>query len=234
MAYDGSKPANGSNLVSSEIRENFRALKEDGIVVVGDAAVARAQLKTSTGYITSTLGGGDVITITLADYSFFPNFADSSGQKSDPTYKVTLETYYAASNPNSQIGKLLLRAGASSHTLYINYRYITASKGFQGCVLDLPNGNQVFYEFEDAPPDFEKIFTEMADDNNANGLSILHDTEEYDIERKKSLGKFLEKIKTNSGEDYERYMKFYNDEIKRKTSDKFQRGGSINGKNRLG
>jgi hypothetical protein len=65
-------------------------------------------------------------------------------------------------------------------------------------------------------------------------LSILHDTEEYDIERKKSLGKFLEKIKTNSGEDYERYMKFYNDEIKRKTSDKFQRGGSINGENRLG
>lgn len=74
----------------------------------------------------------------------------------------------------------------------------------------------------------------MADDNKAKGLSILHDTEEYDIERKKSLGKFLEKIKTNSGEDYERYMKFYNDEIKRKTSDKFQRGGSINGKDRLG
>jgi len=229
MAYDGSKPANGSNLVSSEIRENFRALKEDGIVVVGGAAVARAQLKTSTGYITSTLGGGEVIAIALADYSFFPNFADSNA-----THKVTLETYYAASNPNSQIGKLLLHAGTGSHTLYINYRYITASKGFQGCVLDLPNGNQVFYEFEDAPPDFEKIFTEMADDNKAKGLSILHDTEEYDIERKKSLGKFLEKIKTNSGEDYERYMKFYNDEIKRKTSDKFQRGGSINGKNRLG
>ena len=32
MAYDGSKPANGSNLVSSEIRENFRALKEDGMI----------------------------------------------------------------------------------------------------------------------------------------------------------------------------------------------------------
>ena len=229
MAYDGSKPANGSNLVSSEIRENFRALKEDGIVVVGGAAVARAQLKTSTGYITASLGGGDTLSITLSDYSFFPNFADSNA-----TYKVTLETCYSASNPNSQIGALLLRAGTGSHTLYINYRYITASKGFQGCVFDLPNGNQAFYEFEDAPPDYEKIFTEMADDNKAKGLSILHDTEEYDVERKKSLEKFLEKIKTNSGEDYERYMKFYNDEIKRKTSDKFQRGGSINGKNRLG
>jgi len=229
MAYDGTKPATGSSLVSSEIRENFRALKEDGIVVVGGAAVARAQLKTSTGYITSTLAGGDTITITLSDYSFFPNFADSND-----TYKVTLETYYAASNPNSQIGKLLLRAGQGSHTLFINYRYITASKGFQGCVLDLPNGNQVFYEFEDAPPDYEKIFTEMADDNKAKGLSILHDTEEYDVERKKSLEKFLEKIKTSSGEDYERYMKFYNDEIKRKTSDKYKKEEKINVKNRLG
>lgn len=32
MAYDSSKPANGGSLVSADIRENFRALKEDGIV----------------------------------------------------------------------------------------------------------------------------------------------------------------------------------------------------------
>ena len=32
MAYDSSKPANGGSLVSADIRENFRALKEDGIM----------------------------------------------------------------------------------------------------------------------------------------------------------------------------------------------------------
>jgi hypothetical protein len=32
MAYDGTRPANNSSLVSADIRENFRALKDDGIV----------------------------------------------------------------------------------------------------------------------------------------------------------------------------------------------------------
>lgn len=32
MAYDGTKPVTGSSLVSADMRENFRALKEDGIV----------------------------------------------------------------------------------------------------------------------------------------------------------------------------------------------------------
>ena len=33
MAYDSTKPATGGSLVSADIRENFRALKEDGIVL---------------------------------------------------------------------------------------------------------------------------------------------------------------------------------------------------------
>ena len=32
MAYDATKPATGGFLVSADIRENFRALKEVGIV----------------------------------------------------------------------------------------------------------------------------------------------------------------------------------------------------------
>ena len=36
MAYDATKPATGGFLVSADIRENFRALKEDGIVLAGD------------------------------------------------------------------------------------------------------------------------------------------------------------------------------------------------------
>ena len=33
MAYDSTKPATGGSLVAADIRENFRALKEDGIVL---------------------------------------------------------------------------------------------------------------------------------------------------------------------------------------------------------
>ena len=33
MAYDSTKPVTGGSLVAADIRENFRALKEDGIVV---------------------------------------------------------------------------------------------------------------------------------------------------------------------------------------------------------
>ena len=36
MAYDSTKPATGGSLVSADIREDFRALKEDGIVLAGD------------------------------------------------------------------------------------------------------------------------------------------------------------------------------------------------------
>ena len=32
MAYDSTKPATGGSLVAADIRENFRALKEDDIV----------------------------------------------------------------------------------------------------------------------------------------------------------------------------------------------------------
>ena len=35
MAYDKTKPADGSDLVASEIRENFRALIEDDITIEG-------------------------------------------------------------------------------------------------------------------------------------------------------------------------------------------------------
>ncbi len=35
MAYDSTKPVTGGSLVAADIRENFRALKEDGIVAIG-------------------------------------------------------------------------------------------------------------------------------------------------------------------------------------------------------
>jgi len=60
MAYSSTKPANGTSLVSADIRENFRALKEDDIVegvanngivtaMIANANVTQAKLKTSQG-----------------------------------------------------------------------------------------------------------------------------------------------------------------------------------------
>lgn len=57
MAYDSSKPANGGSLVSADIRENFRALKEDGIVVAADLVAAKKDPVAGTAGL-RTLGTG--------------------------------------------------------------------------------------------------------------------------------------------------------------------------------
>ena len=57
MAYDSSKPANGGSLVSADIRENFRALKEDGIVVAADLVAAKKDPIAGTAGL-RTLGTG--------------------------------------------------------------------------------------------------------------------------------------------------------------------------------
>ena len=57
MAYDSSKPANGGSLVSADIRENFRALKEDGIVVAADLVAAKKDPVAETAGL-RTLGTG--------------------------------------------------------------------------------------------------------------------------------------------------------------------------------
>ena len=92
MAYSSTKPANGTSLVSADMRENFRALKEDEIVtadgvkalgitegMLAAASVSQAKLKTSQGSVSSwgmnrTLPGGE--------YGFYPQFkmADTTSQ----------------------------------------------------------------------------------------------------------------------------------------------------------
>lgn len=57
MAYDSSKPANGGSLVSADIRENFRALKEDGIVIAADLVAAKKDPVAGTAGL-RTLGTG--------------------------------------------------------------------------------------------------------------------------------------------------------------------------------
>ena len=57
MAYDSTKPATGGFLVSADIRENFRALKEDGIVLAGDLVSTLKDPAASTAGL-RTLGTG--------------------------------------------------------------------------------------------------------------------------------------------------------------------------------
>ena len=57
MAYDATKPATGGFLVSADIRENFRALKEDGIVLAGDLVSTLKDPAASTAGL-RTLGTG--------------------------------------------------------------------------------------------------------------------------------------------------------------------------------
>ena len=57
MAYDSTKPATGGSLVAADIRENFRALKEDGIVVAADLVAAKKDPIAGTAGL-RTLGTG--------------------------------------------------------------------------------------------------------------------------------------------------------------------------------
>ena len=57
MAYDATKPATGGSLVAADIRENFRALKEDGIVVAADLVAAKKDPIAGTAGL-RTLGTG--------------------------------------------------------------------------------------------------------------------------------------------------------------------------------
>ena len=57
MAYDSTKPVTGGSLVAADIRENQRALKEDGIVLAGDLVSTLKDPATSTAGL-RTLGTG--------------------------------------------------------------------------------------------------------------------------------------------------------------------------------
>jgi len=57
MAYDSTKPVTGGSLVAADIRENQRALKEDGIVLAGDLVSTLKDPAASTAGL-RTLGTG--------------------------------------------------------------------------------------------------------------------------------------------------------------------------------
>ena len=133
---------------------------------LANAVVGQAQVKSSTAYVTGLIGATSRITITLADYSFYPNIASTNNTAAAG---INQDAYYSATNPNSQVGKFDLynKDSTSSHTYYINYRYITASEGLKVFVFkDSLGDEKCKYTFEDAPPNYMDIINEMAKNNN--------------------------------------------------------------------
>ena len=137
MAYSSTKPANGTSLVSADIRENFRALKDDSIVTAGactgnsatatavpNASITQSKLKTTTHEQSTAADTWTEKTLTYADYGFNCRIKKVGGfavyfKRSDEANPIlTTSTSYGGES-------VWLKAVGS--TAYVIYRYVTSS-----------------------------------------------------------------------------------------------------------
>jgi len=125
MAYSSTKPANGTSLVSADIRENFRALKEDGIVVATDASVSQAKLKTSTHEQSTASAGWTEKVLTYADYGFNCRVKKVGG--GGINFKRSDEANSTIIGGTSYVGESVFIKAGISGTGYVIYRYVTSS-----------------------------------------------------------------------------------------------------------
>jgi len=127
MAYDSSKPVTGGSLVAADIRENFRALKEDEIVAaasVSDASVTQAKLKTTTAESSSSVGGESNVSIALPGGNY--GLLGIHYKATDQVTKATLL------NDNTGVSYEIQevyfeKIDAGSATVYVQQRYVQAS-----------------------------------------------------------------------------------------------------------
>ena len=131
MAYSSTKPANGTSLVSADIRENFRALKEDGIVVATNASVTQAKLKTSTHEQSHATTTPSVKTLTYADYGFNCRIKSSRvGGAVLGTFDRGVSSAVGTSYVGEQVtitGGIYSSSPYVTSTIYVIYRYVTSS-----------------------------------------------------------------------------------------------------------
>jgi len=121
MAYDSSKPAASGSLVSADIRENFRALKEDDIVegvaaggivegMLGAASVTQAKLKTSQGSVSTSPAAN--LTLPGGEYGFYPQVKSGASMTATIANGLTSASY---------VTNIHIIAG------YTQQRYVTSS-----------------------------------------------------------------------------------------------------------
>ena len=147
MAYDSSKPANGTSLVAADMRENFRALKEDDIVEgvaaggivegmlgalavteakLGAASVAQSKLKTSTHEQSTAATTWREKVLTYADYGFNCRVKVSAGVSL--YFKRSDEANPTRPTTTSYVGESVwIKSVGGGGTVYVIYRYVTSS-----------------------------------------------------------------------------------------------------------
>ena len=128
MAYSSTKPANGTSLVSADMRENFRALKEDAIVValsVPDASITQAKLKTSQGSVSVT-GSQANITLPGGEYGFYPQ-TKSSHVSGGYEVLASIAGSDVTAASTSYITSIFLGNENILGTSYAQQRYVTSS-----------------------------------------------------------------------------------------------------------
>jgi hypothetical protein len=141
MAYDSSKPVTGGSLVAADMRENFRALKEDDIVegvaatgitegMLADSAVAQAKLKTSTGSVNTISTTGVYLTLPGGEYGFYLQLCNGSsfhtatrGWNHDAS--ISIPSSYVLGMPYQ--ATLSLSTSNAVGRAYARQRYVTSS-----------------------------------------------------------------------------------------------------------
>jgi len=125
MSYDSTKPTTDGSLVSADIRENFRALKEDGIVVATDASITQVKLKTSQGSVNVT-GTQANIALPGGEYGFYPQTKSSHvGHTAEVLASIAGADGTGAST--SYITNIFLGNEYVGATGYAQQRYVTSS-----------------------------------------------------------------------------------------------------------
>jgi len=150
MAYSSTKPANGASLVSADIRENFRALKEDDIVdgitrsvIAGtglsgggqlnadrtinlsDSSVTQSKLKTSQGSVSVT-GTQANITLPGGEYGFYPQ-TKSNYAAAGSSVLASIAGLDDITGSTSYITNIFLGNEGAFASGYAQQRYVTSS-----------------------------------------------------------------------------------------------------------
>lgn len=145
MAYDSTKPATGGPLVAADIRENYRALKEDGIVlpktgtgatdacagndarlsnqrVPTNASVSQAKLKTSIGSVSNSSSAADRV-LPGGQYGFYPQIKMATTEPHGTSCLIAREMVRGGWTTYRSNITLYV----SGETLYAQQRYVTSS-----------------------------------------------------------------------------------------------------------
>ena len=149
MAYDSTKPATGGSLIAADIRENFRALKEDGIVLPktgtgatdacagNDARLSNTRTPTDGSVTAAKLANGAVSQAKLKTSSGEVSTTSTTGANLTlpggeygfyPQVKGQITAQIASTvYVSSYITNICLTATGSSDDAYARQRYVTSS-----------------------------------------------------------------------------------------------------------